>query len=152
MNPGTPHSYLLVRCRAWLCALPLAEVIETLRPLPLQPVAGAPAFVRGLSLVRGELVPVVELALLLGAEGGAPGRLVVVRAATRRLALAVDAVLRIVPHEQLPSRSVAPLLSKALPAQVTALAVLDGAALAVLESTSVLPEEAWATLAPLIAS
>lgn len=153
MTPGSPHAYLLVRCRAWLCALPLAEVAETLRPLPLQPVTGAPAFVRGLSLVRGELVPVVDLAQLLGAQGGAPGgRLVIVRAANRRLALAVDAVLRVLPQELLPSRSVAPLLSKALPAQVTALAVLDGAALAVLESTSVLPEEAWATLAPLIAS
>src|SRR5437868_7833694 len=124
MTAGSQHSNLLVRCRTWLCVLPLAEVIETLRLLPLQPVAGAPGFVRGLTLIRGELLPVVELALLLGAEDAAPGgRLVVVRAANRRLALAVDEVLRVLPQELPQLSAVAPLLSKALPAQVAALAV-----------------------------
>lgn len=145
MNESLQHSYLLVRCRAWLCALPLAEVVETLRTLPLQPVAGAPLFVRGLSLLRGELVPVVDLALLLGGErGAAAGRLVLVRAADRRLALAVDEVLRVAPLPEM--AKVAPLISQALPEQVAALAVLDGAALAVLQSTHLISQEEWASL------
>ena len=147
MSQSPQHSYLLVRCRAWLCALPLTEVVETLRTLPLQPVAGAPPFVRGLSLVRGELVPVVDLALLLGGEGGAAaGRLILVRAAERRLALAVDEVLRVTPLPH--SAKVAPLISQALPEQVAALAVLDGAALAVLQSTHLISQEEWASLTP----
>ena len=149
MSSGLQHSYLLVQCRSWHCALPLTEVVETMRPLPLQSVAGVPRFVRGLSLIRGELIPVVDLARLLGAEGGAEGgRLVVVRAAERRLALAVDAVLRVLPPELADGCKVAPLLRQALPAEVAALAVLDGAALAVLESVNVLTEDAWATLGP----
>lgn len=147
MSDSPQHSYLLVRCRAWLCALPLAEVVETLRTLPLQPVAGAPPFVRGLSLLRGELVPVVDLALLLGGEpGAAAGRLVLVRAGERRLALAVDEVLRVAPLPK--SAKVAPLISQALPEQVAALAVLDGAALAVLQSTRLISQEEWASLTP----
>lgn len=145
MSESPQHSYLLVRSRAWLCALPLAEVVETLRTLPLQPVAGAPPFVRGLSLVRGELVPVVDLALLLGGErGAAAGRLVLVRAGEHRLALAVDEVLRVAPLAV--GAKVAPLVSQALPEQVAALAVLDGAALAVLQSTHLLSQEEWASL------
>lgn len=147
MSESPQHSYLLVRCRAWLCALPLTEVVETLRTLPLQPVAGAPPFVRGLSLLRGELVPVVDLALLLGGEhGAAAGRLILVRAGERRLALAVDEVLRVAPLPQ--SAKVAPLISQALPEQVAALAVLDGAALAVLQSTHLISQEEWASLTP----
>jgi purine-binding chemotaxis protein CheW len=142
---------LLLRCRSWLCSLPLSEVIETMRVLPLQPVAGAPPFVRGLSLVRGELVPVVELAALLGTGGPRGARLVIVKAGPdggRRLALEVDEVLRVVKLALGSEAGVAPLLSAALPAQVAALAALDGAALAVLSSASLLSEETWAALAP----
>lgn len=142
---------LLLRCRSWLCSLPLSEVVETMRVLPLQPVAGAPPFVRGLSLVRGELVPVVELAALLGDGGPRGERLVIVKAGPygeRRLALEVDEVLRVVKLALKPDAGVAPLLSAALPAQVEVLAALDGSALAVLSSASLLSEEAWAALAP----
>lgn len=142
---------LLLRCRSWLCTLPLSEVVETMRVLPLHPVAGAPPFVRGLSLVRGELLPVVELAALLGTGGPRGERLVIVKAGAggaRRLALEVDEVLQVVKLELGSEAGVAPLLSAALPAQVEALAALDGAALAVLSSASLLSEEAWAALAP----
>jgi purine-binding chemotaxis protein CheW len=144
MNVSPPRSYLLVRCRSWLCAIPLSEVVETMRALPLQPVAGAPAFVRGLSLVRGEFLPVVELAALLVSEASEPARrLVVVRAAEHHLALAVDEVLRVISYELPDGAEVAPLLSQALPAQVAALASLDGAALVILQSTRLLSDAAW---------
>lgn len=149
METVSQRAKLLVRCRSWLCALPLSEVVETLRLLPLRPVAGAPPFVRGLTLLRGELVPVVDLGQLLGDSAGPPGRrLVVVRAGGRRLALAVDEVTRVISLDQLQATTVAPLLREALPENVAALAALDGAALAVLSSTSLLPAETWALLLP----
>ncbi len=147
MNARPPRSYLLVRCRSWLCAVPLSDVVETLRALPLQPVAGAPTFVRGLSQIRGELLPVVELAALLGSGCDTPApRLVVVRADNHHLALAVDEVLRVVKSELPQGTGVAPLLTQALPEQVAALATLDGAALLILQSTHLLSPEAWSTI------
>lgn len=149
METVTQRAKLLVRCRSWLCALPLSDVVETLRLLPLRPVAGVPPFVRGLVLLRGALVPVVELGTLLGAPGDEPGRrLVVVRADEHLLALAVDEVLRVITLELEQQAAVAPLLSQALPEQVAALGTLDGAALAVLSSASVVSAETWALLGP----
>lgn len=149
METVTQRAKLLVRCRSWLCALPLSDIVETLRLLPLRPVAGVPGFVRGLVLLRGALVPVVELGALLGATADEPGRrLVVVRVGERRLALAVDEVLRVLTLEHEQQAEVAPLLSHALPEQVAALGTLDGAALAVLSSVSLLTEETWALLGP----
>lgn len=150
MKAAAGREQLLLRCGSWLCSLPLSEVVETMRVLPLQPVTGAPPFVRGLSLVRGELVPVVELSALLGTSGPCGERLVIVRAGqdgARRLALEVDEVLRVVTLELGSHAGVAPLLSAALPAQVAMLTALDGAALAVLSSANLLSEEAWAGLA-----
>jgi purine-binding chemotaxis protein CheW len=43
-----PGASLVCRVATRICALPVGVVIETLRPLPLEPIAGAPAFVTGL--------------------------------------------------------------------------------------------------------
>lgn len=148
MDSSSQPAQLLVRCGAWLCGLPLSQVIETMRVLPLQPIAGVPPFVRGLSVIRGELVPVVTLAALLGdAAVSEEGRLVLVRAGERRLALHVDEVLRVVPHSLPQGVAVAPLLRQALPDAVAALSSLDGAALALLSSMQLLSDEVWAALA-----
>lgn len=66
-----PQHALICRVRTWLCALPLAHVVETLRPLPVRGLAGAPSFVLGLALLRGQAVPVVDAAQLL-IEAGLP--------------------------------------------------------------------------------
>ena len=63
---------LLVRCGESLCALPLAGVLEIMRPLPCEPVQNAPEFVLGMSLIRGAFVPVVDLAALVTGARGAP--------------------------------------------------------------------------------
>ncbi len=68
-------------------------VIETLRPLPIAPLAAAPAFVSGSAIVRGEPLPVVSLGRLLSDTSGEPGRFVVIRAGTRNAVLSVDSVL-----------------------------------------------------------
>jgi purine-binding chemotaxis protein CheW len=117
---------LLFRAGAHLCALPLAHVVETMRPLPIEPIAGGPRFVRGLAIVRGAPVPVVDLACLLneglsareearsGEEGGAPAaRFVVLRVAGRSVALVVDGVVGVRALSAEALRELPPLLREA---------------------------------------
>lgn len=85
---------LLAQAGSHLCAIPVADVVETMRPLPVERLPGMPAELLGLSFVRGAAVPVVDLARVL-AEGGdahAISRYVLVRGRDRRFALAVAAV------------------------------------------------------------
>ncbi len=56
---------LVVMVGARACAFPLHHVAETMRPLPIEPVAGTPSFVRGVSVIRGMPTPVVDLKALL---------------------------------------------------------------------------------------
>lgn len=84
---------LLFRAGSLLCALPLEDVVETMRPLPVRPLAGLPAFVRGLSVLRGVPLPVVDAAALLGGETAAATRFVSVRGGRGGLALATGEVL-----------------------------------------------------------
>lgn len=79
------------------CALPVSSVEETMRPLPVESVEGAPGFVVGVALVRGEPTPVVDLRVLLGGAGEREParRWVTLRGRGRRVALAVDAVDRV---------------------------------------------------------
>jgi purine-binding chemotaxis protein CheW len=74
------------------CALPAEHVVETMRMLPIVPVDNMPAFTRGVALIRGASVPVIDLALLLGRPAAAPSRLITVQAGGRTAALAVDDV------------------------------------------------------------
>jgi purine-binding chemotaxis protein CheW len=135
---------LLVRAGRRLCALPVAAVVETMRPLPFAPLAGLPPFVRGAAVVRGTPLPVVHLdALLGGGEGAPPGRFVVVRCAGRQAALAVDAVLGLA-RLAAPDGAGAPLLAGAAAGAVGALGALDRELLVLLESSRLVPEEAWA--------
>jgi purine-binding chemotaxis protein CheW len=84
---------LFLQAGAHGCALPVREVIETMRPLPIAPLAGQPAWVCGLALVRGAPLPVVDLGCLIGGTpSSAVTRLVTVRAGDRQLALAVTHV------------------------------------------------------------
>src|SRR5438105_299934 len=86
--------WLVCTAGSQLCALPVRHVVETMRMLPLEQLAGAPSYVRGLSVIRGSPVPVVDAAALLFDQRGAPcERLVVLRTRTRTIALGTKAVL-----------------------------------------------------------
>jgi purine-binding chemotaxis protein CheW len=129
------------------CALPIAHVIETTRPLPIEPIRGtddqALAVVDGLAMIRGGPVPVVDARRLLGVSGAEVTRFVVLRAAQRRVALAVDAVLdvRRIAAEALPG--LPPLLGGARRDLVSAIGALDAELLIVLDAARVLPDDAW---------
>ena len=88
--------YLLVRSGSIVCAIPVHEVAETMRPLPAESITGMLPFVRGLSVIRGRPTTVLDLTSLL--EGSAPGavsRYVTLRNGERPVALAVEEVIGI---------------------------------------------------------
>ena len=118
------------------CALPLGAVIETMRPLPVEPVAGTPTGVMGVSIIRGAATVVVDVAALVGSDARAPRRFVTVRAGERPVALAVEAVdgIRALASEELP-----PLLGDAASTLVARIAADAGELLLVLQASRLLP-------------
>lgn len=139
---------LLVRSRARVCALPLLHVSETLRCLPVQPVPNGPPYVRGVSILRGEPVPVVDLGRLLGLDGEPElRRLVSLRVNGRRVAVAVEEVLKVVPGAAMERHELPPLLRGAAEGTVRSIGVLDREFLTVLEAARLVPDEAWTRLA-----
>lgn len=132
---------LLIRAGSHTCALPLSDVVETMRPLPIEPVTGASDGVLGLSLIRGVAVPVVDLAVLLGDRMASCTRFVCLRVSQRVVALAVDSVIGI--HELAGSRLAAmpPLLQAVRPTVIAAITALDAELVLVLRSAGLLPAE-----------
>jgi purine-binding chemotaxis protein CheW len=133
---------LLVSAGTWRCALPLAGVVETLRALPLHPCSSVPAYVRGVSIIRGVATPILDLAAFLGAETAAlPERLVVMRSGARPLALAVDHVFGIRSLDEETARPLRGVLTPFARGQVRSLRALDGELVALFEDAIVLPDE-----------
>lgn len=135
-----PALVLLVRAGSRRCALRAVDVVEAMRPLPMEPPGNAPEFVLGVAVIRGRPVPVVHLGQLLGdrADGGT-ARFVCLRVGERQVALAVDEVIGLRPLDPLSLGELPPLLSGGSRA-VEALGTLDAQLLLLLESARILPE------------
>jgi purine-binding chemotaxis protein CheW len=140
-----PELFLICRIGTTPCALPLAGVVETLRPLPTDALSGAPAFVAGLAIIRGAPVPVISGRYLLAGSSGSMGRWVVLRAGAHRVALGVDEVVGI---EPLPGSDISamPPLMRRSSAIIADMAALDGELLLVLDATRVIPDELFELL------
>jgi purine-binding chemotaxis protein CheW len=144
---GEPGRWVLMcRCATRRCALWLEHVAETMRPLPVEPLAGAPPFVRGVAVVRGDPVPVVDAASLLGAGESRPTRFVVVIAGDRRVALAVDDVLGVQAIASTSLQDLAPLFGDASAQVVSAMGAMGTELVVVLRSARLVPEGVWAML------
>jgi purine-binding chemotaxis protein CheW len=146
--PGERRHVVLVRARSWTCALPIRDVVETMRALPVRPIAGAPPFVRGVAMIRGGLLPVVSLGALLGDEGAEGGRrFVTVRTGEGRLAaLEVNEVLGARHIDVASLDAMPPLLSQAIPDLVERLGALDGQVLAVLRAAAIVSDSLWSEI------
>jgi purine-binding chemotaxis protein CheW len=133
--------WLLCRAGSFVCALPLMHVIEIMRILRLEPIADAPTFVRGLSIIRGLPTPVVDIAHVFGGCPASPLRLVTVKAGTRVVALAVDSVLGV---RSIDTAAIAepwpPLLQDAGSEMVSAIGRLDSDLLLFLNTACIVPE------------
>jgi purine-binding chemotaxis protein CheW len=146
---GTPlHSGLVVRVGAHTCLLNLSDVAEIMRPQPVEPLAGAPEGVRGVSLIRGLPTPVVDLAILLTNDRDSLStRFVTIRAGERMVALSVDAVLGVREFGSASLSECPPLLQGARPDIVNAIRSLDAELFLVLNVGKVVPDSLWTSLA-----
>lgn len=131
---------LVVRVGSLTCGFAIAHVVETLRPLAIRALADAPPAVLGVAVVRGEAIPVVELAALLGLAGDTRARWVVLRTGSRRVAVVVDQVVevRALPQVTAP----APLLRDLAGALVERIGAIDGELVAVLDAARLVAEAA----------
>ena len=136
---------LLCRVHECICALPLEHVVEVMRPLPVDRVTGAPAFVAGLSRIRGTAVPVVDLGrLVTGTDGRASARFVTVRSGAGVVALRVDSVVGVT---SLSESAELPPLFRDEEGPIAALGDRDRALLLVLRTARLVPPEPAPVLA-----
>jgi purine-binding chemotaxis protein CheW len=138
---------LVVRVQTRVCAVPLEYVVETMRPLPLESIAGMPAFVRGVSIIRGVPTPVVDLGAVLGAPANAFERIATLRLGDRQVALAVNAVLGVRDLDLSAIQQLPPLLGGASTDLLEAIGTLDEQFLLVLRAGWELPDGVWLALA-----
>lgn len=145
MKPGAGRKALILGVQTRMCAVPLTRVIETMRPLPTEGIAGTPSFVLGVAIVRGIPTPVVDLEAILGAPPEHRGeRFVTVRAGSRQVALLVGTVLGIRDLDALGStQELPPLLEGAPQDVIEKIGILDERLLVVLQEAWKLPDEVW---------
>ncbi len=138
---------LLCRVGTRVYGIRLDQVVETMRPLPIEPLAGVPPFVLGLSILRGAPVPVIDLAGLLGTTSSMRStRFVAVRAGDRQAVLTVESVVGVA---ALPERTLGalPPLVRDVPAQaIETIGNLDEGMLFVLKAARIVPDSVWKSL------
>jgi purine-binding chemotaxis protein CheW len=140
---------LIFRARQHVCAVGLEQVVETMRPQPVRALAGVPAYVRGVAVIRGAPAPVLNVGALLDGDVPDPdpptARLVMVDRG-QPYAFAVDEIvgIRTVPEQVW--RELPPLLRSV--AAVTAFAAVDGEPTLFLDAARALPGETWDELEP----
>jgi purine-binding chemotaxis protein CheW len=149
MTDSAPRGsrFLIVAVQGGACALPLTHVVETMRPQPIEPIACALSFVRGISILRGVPTPVVDLGALLGTSNGAPARFVTLHLGDRQVALAVDAVVGVREFDTLAIQKLPPLLDAASKETIEAIGTLDEQLLIVLRAGWQLPNAVWQAVA-----
>jgi len=141
------NDFLMIRSASRICAVPLSNVVETMRPLPARRFAGSPEFVPGVSIIRGSPTVVVDLGRLLGEPGvSAPRRFVTLRLGDRRIALAVDDVLGVQALMDTERQELPPLLANSDARLVQSIGALDSEFLVFLQATRILPDETWQAL------
>jgi purine-binding chemotaxis protein CheW len=127
-------------------------IVEILRLLAIEPLANAPRFVLGVSLIRGVPVPVVDTASLLDEHAAEPERLVLIDVGGRLVALAVTSVLGLRYLGVAPSQALPPLLKGAAGKVVSAIGTLDAELLLFLDSARLAPRSLHESLLAVSAS
>jgi len=143
----TAGSAVLCRVGARICAVPTEHVSETMRPLPIEPLAGMPAFVLGVSRIRGVPTPVIDAARMLGAKDPCQhARFVRLTMGSRAAALAVDGVIGVVAIDAMPLSELPLLLRDADTEVIDAIGTQDAELLLVLRAARIAPPSVWSTL------
>lgn len=148
MAQSRPNPALLVRVSGTLCAFPLAEVIEIMRPLPVEPIANTPELIQGVARIRGAAVPVVRLTALFqeAPADGLTARFVTLHVGQRCIAIAVQSVIGVVDLSDCSSEHLPPLLKSVRTDIVQTLGTLDEDFLVTLNIARLVPDSVWLSL------
>lgn len=125
------------------CALPLDEVVETMRPLVTRPLAGTPPYVRGLTILRGAPTPVIDVTRLLTGSEAEIERYVAVRAGRGPIACATGPVLGVQKVRVAPPEGPAALFTGVSKALIAAVGTIGTEPLLLLHSVRAVPDEVW---------
>lgn len=118
--------HVLLRVGDESLAVPVDRVREVDRIGEVAPVPGAPAGILGVRTLRGRVLPVVDLALVLGIAGsGRPRHILLAHDGDRRAGLAVDAILDVAPIAGTLAEDAAPLLAGSVLDEGRLIGVLD---------------------------
>jgi chemotaxis signal transduction protein len=117
--------HVRVRVGAEHYALAVEQVLEVAEAGRLTPVPGAPPQILGVHNLRGQVIPVIALAGLLGLPQEQPARILVAELGERRAGLAVDEVLDVVELPAASEQSESPYLSGAALVDGTLVGILD---------------------------
>jgi purine-binding chemotaxis protein CheW len=131
------HSVLIAKVGALMCAIPIAHVVETMRPLPVEPLGRGAAYVRGVAIIRGTPTVVIDTANLLATRSTGTQRFVIVQTADRKAALMVDEVVDIRSLGEL--GKLPPLIASASGETIAAIGSIDAGLIVVLEAARLLP-------------
>ncbi|MEO6772903.1 MAG: chemotaxis protein CheW [Kofleriaceae bacterium] len=132
---------LIARVGTLTCAIPVEHVVETMRPLPVEPLGQAAAYVRGIAVIRGAPTLVIDAAALFETTAGAGARFVVIRAASRTAALLVDAVSEVRAIARAELQALPPLARAATSDVIAAIGAVDSELVVVLEAAKLVT--AW---------
>lgn len=147
MDQAQGNPALVVQAGGIICAFWLSQVVETMRPLDVKPLANLPEFILGVALVRGNAVPVIDLGAFLGRAGrGEHARFVTLRTGERRVAVLVDEVVGIRELGLAGFGDLPPLLSRVRPGVIEAIGEVDSELVVVLASARLVPDTVWAAL------
>lgn len=134
-------TFLICRVGRQLHAVPIQHVVEVMRAMPVETIANAPGYVRGVCIIRGAPTPVVDTGLLVGEAETRSRRLVEVRTEKRVIALLVEDVLGIRTLQASRYEALPPLLRDLGSETITGIGLLDSSLLLILRLTRVVPEE-----------
>jgi len=138
---------LIVNVGTKACAIPLADVAETMRPLAIEVVAGTPSFILGVSVIRGAPIPIVDLRVLLDGEHSASfSRFVTLKVGERGIAVGVASIVGLRPLDSTQLDQLPPLLRDVRTDFIAAIGSLDAQLLVVLRAARIVPAELWASL------
>jgi purine-binding chemotaxis protein CheW len=152
-SDSTSNLFLICRSDPRLCALPLGNIVETMRSLPIKPMPDMPSFLLGVAIIRGDVVPVVDVASLLGANTHSHhARFVTIKIGERRVAFAVDDVIGVRTLDNDTKVNIPPLLDSAEVSMIEAMSTLDAELLLVLQGSHLIPESIWSALDAMRAS
>lgn len=135
---------LSLRSSTTICAIPIKDISEVMRPLPLNVIPDSPIFLLGISVIRGHSIPIVDFGTLVGLnKSKPPEKYVVLKVESRKVALAVENVMGIKKLSRGFMDQLPPLFQNVHPDIITQIGILDEEFLIVIRASKLIPIEVW---------